>query len=69
MDIATLTSKLCALEFDIVCIKKIHYGQKIRLVCGAVISLFDTGAVLVQGKLREYYRERASMLLQHIFKA
>jgi len=66
MDIATLASKLRALEFDILDIKKIANGQQIRLACGAVISVFDTGTVLVQGKLHEYYRERASILLKHI---
>ncbi len=64
MDIATLASKLHALDLDITCIKKIDYGQQIRLACGAVINVYDKGTVLVQGKLHEQYRERSMILLK-----
>lgn len=66
MDFATLLSKLHALDFDILYIKTIPYGQQVRLACGAVINVFDTGTVTVQGKTHAYYRERAWVLLRHI---
>ena len=66
MDIATVASKLHALDLDITCVKKIDYGQQIRLGCGAVINVYDKGTVLVQGKLHEQYRERSMILLKHI---
>lgn len=66
MDIATLSSKLHALDFDIICVKKIEHGQQFRLVCGAVINIYNSGTVLVQGKLHEHNRERSSILLKHI---
>lgn len=66
MDFATLLSKLHALDFDIICVKKIPYGQQVRLACGAVINVFDTGTALVQGKMHTYYRERAWILLRRI---
>lgn len=31
-------------------VNKIPYGQQLRLACGAVISVYDKGTVLVQGK-------------------
>ena len=36
MDIATLASNLHAFDLDITYIKKIDYGQQIRLACGVV---------------------------------
>lgn len=66
MDIEKLSSMLHALDFDIICIKEIEHGQQVRLVCGAVINIYNSGTVLVQGKLHEHYRERSSILLKHI---
>ena len=66
MDIATLASKLHAFDLEITYIKKIDYGQQIRLACGAVINVYDKGTVLLQGKLHEQYHERSMILLKHI---
>lgn len=32
-------------------VNEIPYGQQLRLACGAIISIYDKGTVLVQGKL------------------
>lgn len=66
MYIATLASKLCALDINIIRIKKIDYGQQICLACGAVVNIYDKGTVLVQGKMHENDGEGTIMLLKRI---
>ena len=66
MNLATIELRLRALDFDIICINTIAYGQQLRLRCGAVISVYDNGTVLAQGKLHRQCREELLSSLKHI---
>lgn len=54
-----IETSLTESDFFIDSIKKIEYGQQLRLGCGAVISVYDRGTVLVQGKLHPQCREES----------
>lgn len=56
--------QLHAREITIVEGKKIPHGVQLCLSCGAFISIFHTGKVLLQGKLSHanYYSEKALLL-------
>ena len=66
MNVSTLESKLRELDFYIVGVQAIDYGQQIRLGCGAVINVYDKGTVLVQGKLHPQCRDESMRLLKQI---
>ena len=66
MNYATIELRLRALDFDVICINRIDYGQQIRLRCGAIINVYDNGTVLAQGKLQGQCREESLSSLKHI---
>jgi hypothetical protein len=59
MDAQQIEAKLTDLDFFIHSVTKIDYGLQLRLGCGAVINVYDKGAVLVQGKLIPECREQS----------
>jgi len=48
MNLQTIRSKLRAFYFNIVCVKQIDRRQQILSDCGAVINIYDNGAVACQ---------------------
>ena len=51
MNSPTIENILIEHGFLINSVKRIGFGQQIRLACGIVISVYDKGTVLVQGRL------------------
>lgn len=47
-------------------VNEIPYGQQLRLACGAVISVYDKGTVLVQGKFLAGSKAISLALLKQI---
>ncbi len=47
-------------------IRYIKFGRQIRLACGLVINIYDTGTVLVQGKLQPQSSAAVLYLLKEI---
>lgn len=47
-------------------VNDIEYSQQLRLACGAVISVYDKGTVLVQGKLLPASKTELLALLRKI---
>lgn len=66
MNFVAIELRLRALDFDVICINRIDYGQQIRLRCGAIINVYDNGTVLAQGKLQSQCREESLSSLKHI---
>lgn len=54
-----IETSLTECDFFIDSIKKIEYGQQLRLGCGAIVNVYDKGTVLVQGKLIPQCREES----------
>jgi hypothetical protein len=50
MNAEQIKAKLTVLGFHIVSVRQIKYGLHLHLDCGAVVMVFDNGAVLVKGK-------------------
>jgi len=59
MNADQIESKLLESDFYIDSVKKIDYGQQLRLGCGAIVNVYDKGTVLVQGKLIPQCREES----------
>lgn len=64
VSVEAIYQQLRALEFAVVDVRQISHGEQIRLLCGAVVNVYDTGRVLVQGKLVESVREETLKLLR-----
>ncbi|MDP2367415.1 hypothetical protein [Rhodoferax sp.] len=56
--------KLHELNFHIKSVRQIAFAQQIKLTCGAVVTTFDTGKVLVQGKFLPSSRDESLALLK-----
>jgi hypothetical protein len=62
--LADITRQLMARDFIIDDVKPISHGVQICLSCGAFVSIFKTGNVLLQGKLpRANYANTKALLL------
>ncbi len=47
-------------------VEPISCATQIRLACGAVINVFTTGKVVVQGAVHKQYRQRVLQLLKQV---
>jgi hypothetical protein len=61
-----LVNELEANGLEIISVIEIDYGHQIRLECGAIINVYTTGKVVVQGKLHPYVQPNLVALLQQI---
>ena len=59
-----IKSNLLAAGLQITSDSQIEHGHQIRLECGAIINVFDKGAVLVQGKLHPFRKTENWALLK-----
>jgi len=59
-----INSNLLASGLPITSHSQIEHGHQIRLACGAIINVFDTGTVLVQGKLHPFRKTENLALLK-----
>ncbi len=50
----------------VISVKDIDYGRQMRLRCGVVINIYDTGTVLVQGKLLPTLRNEVITMLKKL---
>lgn len=66
MNAQTIEMQLLEIGLYISKVNEIPYGQQIRLACGAVISIYDKGTVLVQGKLLPGSKMSSLALLREI---
>lgn len=66
MNISEFEAKLLENSFYIDSVNEIDFGQRVRLGCGAVISIYDKGTVLVQGKLHPQCRDESMSLLKQM---
>lgn len=51
---------------QVISVRTIEYGYQIRLECGAIINVYKTGKVLVQGKLDHRGKAQHVYLLQQL---
>lgn len=56
--------KLQQLNFHIKSVRQIAFPQQIKLGCGAVVTIFDTEKVVVQGKFLPSCRDESMALLK-----
>lgn len=56
--------KLQQLNFHIKSVRQIAFAQQIKLGCGAVVTIYDCGKVLTQGKLISSCRDESMALLK-----
>lgn len=61
---AHISSNLLAYGLAIKSDQVIEHGHQIRLVCGAVINVYDKGTVLIQGKLHPFLKTENLTLLK-----
>lgn len=59
-----IKSDLLAVGLSIASDSQIEHGHQIRLACGAIINVFATGTVLVQGKLHPFRKTENLALLK-----
>lgn len=64
-----LASHLQKSGLEVTSVLAIEYGCQIRLECGAIINVYKTGKVLVQGKLDPRGKAQRVHLLQQLLPA
>jgi len=64
-----IQQQLHELDFALDYPRRISHGTQIRPKCGAVINVFDTGTVVVQGRLIESVAEESLALLRRVLPA
>ena len=64
MNALEIEARLRQLDFHIASVSKIDHGQQIRLGCGAIVNVYNSGTVLVQGKLIPECREESLLTLK-----
>lgn len=62
MSALNIMSKLHEYGFGITSAEPIAYGTQIRLTCGAIVNLYTTGKVVLQGKVTE--QDKVTLLMQ-----
>ena len=63
MIVENIVAALVAEDFYIATKKEIPYGLQIKLGCGAVVNVYSSGKVMVQGKLIPACAEESMPLL------
>ena len=64
MNAQEIEARLRQLDFHIASVSEIEHGWQIRLGCGAVINVYDNGAVLVTGKWHPECQEDSQTMLK-----
>ena len=64
MNAQEIEAELTDLDFFINSVNKIEHGWQIRLGCGAIVNVYNSGTVLVQGKLIPECREESLLTLK-----
>ena len=64
MNAQEIEARLRQLDFHIASNSKIEHGWQIRLGCGAIVNVYNSGTVLVQGKLIPECREESLLTLK-----